>query len=70
MTAQAQTLYVCDRCAKDEYAPTQNAVTIVPPGWMAMVTGDDKQALSPTASVGHLCPACADAFAKFMCRPP
>jgi len=69
MTASAQTLYVCDRCNVRVYAPTQNAVTVVPEGWMAMVTGDDKQALSTTASVGHLCPDCADAFAKFMSKP-
>jgi len=66
MTAQAQTLFVCDRCPTQVHADAQNSVTVVPEGWLAMMTGDDKAALSPTATVGHLCPDCADAFAKFM----
>jgi len=69
MTASAQTLYVCDRCNAREYASTQNAVTIVPKGWMSMMTGDDKQQLSPTGIIRHLCPACCSGFASFMSTP-
>jgi len=66
MTAQAQTLYLCDRCPTQVHADAQNAVAIVPEGWLAMMTGDDKAALSSTGRVRHLCPACRSAFATFM----
>jgi hypothetical protein len=63
VTAQAQTRFVCDRCAGEEDVNTQNTTPAQrvsgPKGWLTLWLHE------PTRPATHLCPVCAPAFDNF-----
>lgn len=64
MTAQQETLFMCDRCQDTHTVPLLNGpitTRIMPPeGWLTLWVNDQ------TKAAVHLCPPCAFGFTAYM----